>query len=166
MGGTEAQEGEQALASVAGERAMVSNSKYSGRVFIKAILGRPDEGVGLIGHKVTVGGWVKTGRVMGKTTSAFLEVNDGSCIHNLQVLVDANVAVERSLTLTGTSVLVDGTLVQPPEGKNQKVELLVENILHVGTVNAAKYPIAKGRLSLESLRSQLHLRARTNTVSE
>lgn len=68
-----------------GEHEMVANSKYSARVFIKSILGRPDGGVGLIGQKVTVGGWVKTGRVMGKTTSAFLEVNDGSCIHNLQV---------------------------------------------------------------------------------
>jgi hypothetical protein len=71
------------------------------------------------------------------------EVNDGSCVANLQVLVDANVAAERQLTLTGTSVLV-----QPPEGKNQKVELLVENILHVGTVNAAKYPIAKAKVAL------------------
>jgi asparaginyl-tRNA synthetase len=164
MGLTEGQEGE-GVASVAGEREMVANSKYSGRVFVKAILGRADEGVGLIGQRVTVGGWVKTGRVMGKTTSAFLEVNDGSCVANLQVLVDANVAAERQLTLTGTSVLVEGQLVQPPEGKNQKVELLVEKILHVGTVNAAKYPIAKAKLSLESLRSQLHLRARTNTVS-
>jgi asparaginyl-tRNA synthetase len=93
------------------------------------------------------------------------EVNNGSCVANLQVLVDANVAAERQLTLTGTSVLVEGQLVQPPEGKNQKVELLMENIPHVGTVNAAKYPIAKAKLSLESLRSQLHLRARTNTIS-
>jgi asparaginyl-tRNA synthetase len=76
------------------------------------------------------------------------EVNDGSCMANLQVLVDANVAAERQLTLTGTSVLVEGQLVQPPEGKNQKVELLVENILHVGTVNAAKYPIAKAKVAL------------------
>jgi len=151
--------------SVGGEHEMVANSKYSARVFIKSILGRPDGGVGLIGQKVTVGGWVKTGRVMGKTTSAFLEVNDGSCIHNLQVLVDANVAAERQLTLTGTSVLVEGELKEPPGDKKQKVELLVENILHVGTVDAASYPIAKTKLSLEFLRSQLHLRARTNTIS-
>lgn len=83
----------------------------------------------------------------------------------LQVLVDANVAAERQLTLTGTSVLVEGELKEPPGDKKQKVELLVENILHVGTVDAASYPIAKTKLSLEFLRSQLHLRARTNTVS-
>lgn len=167
MGLTDAgeREGGGAAPSVAGDREMVANSKYSGRVFIKSILGRPDGGVGLIGQKVTVGGWVKTGRVMGKTASAFLEVNDGSWIGNLQVLVDATVATERQLTLTGTSVLVQGKLVEPPEDKKQKVELLVETILHVGTVNAAKYPIAKTKLSLESLRSQLHLRARTNTIS-
>lgn len=83
----------------------------------------------------------------------------------LQVLVDANVAAERQLTLTGTSVLVEGELKEPPGDKKQKVELLVENIIHVGTVDAASYPIAKTKLSLEFLRSQLHLRARTNTVS-
>jgi asparaginyl-tRNA synthetase len=164
MGLTEVKEGEGAP-SVSGEREMVANSKYSGRVFIKSILGRSDGGVGLIGQKVTVGGWVKTGRVMGKTASAFLEVNDGSWIGNMQVLVDANVAAEKNLTLTGTSIMVEGELVKPPEDKKQKVELLVEKILHVGNVNAAKYPIAKGKLSLESLRSQLHLRARTNTIS-
>lgn len=79
--------------------------------------------------------------------------------------MDANVAAERQLTLTGTSVLVEGELKEPPGDKKQKVELLVENIIHVGTVDAASYPIAKTKLSLEFLRSQLHLRARTNTVS-
>jgi asparaginyl-tRNA synthetase len=66
-------------------REVVAKAKYSGRVIINAILGRQDGGIALIGQKVIVGGWVKTGRVVGRTTSAFLELNDGSCSANLQV---------------------------------------------------------------------------------
>ena len=88
MGLAEASDGE-GVPSVSGVEEMVVEAKYSGRVLIKAILGRPDGGVGLIGQRVRVGGWVKTGRVMGKSTSAFLEVNDGSSIGNLQVLVSS-----------------------------------------------------------------------------
>jgi hypothetical protein len=54
----------------------------------------------------------------------------------------------KGIVANSSKVLVEGQLVQPPEGKNQKVEFLVENILHVGTVNAAKYPIAKVKVAL------------------
>ncbi len=67
-------------------REVVAKAKYSGRVIINAILGRQDGGIALIGQKVIVGGWVKTGRVVGRSTSAFLELNDGSCSANLQVI--------------------------------------------------------------------------------
>jgi hypothetical protein len=67
-------------------REVVAKAKYSGRVIINAILGRQDGGIALIGQKVIVGGWVKTGRVVGRSTSAFLELNDGSCSANLQVV--------------------------------------------------------------------------------
>jgi asparaginyl-tRNA synthetase len=82
----------------------------------------------------------------------------------LQVLVDANVAAEKQLAQTGTCVLVEGTLKEPPEDKKQKVELLVEDILHVGPVDSSTYPIAKAKLPLEFLRNHMNLRARTNTV--
>ncbi len=65
-------------------REVVAKAKYSGRIIINAILGRQDGGIALIGQKVIVEGWVKTGRVVGKTTS--LELNDGSCSANLQVI--------------------------------------------------------------------------------
>jgi hypothetical protein len=67
-------------------REVVAKAKYSGRVIINAILGRQDGGIALIGQKVIVGGWVKTGRVVGRSTSAFLELNDGTCSANLQVI--------------------------------------------------------------------------------
>jgi asparaginyl-tRNA synthetase len=146
-------------------REVVAKAKYSGRVIINAILGRQDGGIALIGQKVIVGGWVKTGRVVGRSTSAFLELNDGTCSANLQVLVDANVAAEKQLAQTGTCVLVEGTLKEPPEDKKQKVELLVEDILHVGPVDSSTYPIAKAKLPLEFLRNHMNLRARTNTIS-
>eukprot|EP01018_Ginkgo_biloba_P038957 Gb_01987 [translate_table: standard] len=148
-----------------GEETNVDWAKYSKRVLIKNIVGRPDGGLGLAGNKVVIGGWVKTGREQGKGTFAFLEVNDGSCPANLQVLVDCSAASLNQLTPTGTCILVEGELKQPPEGAKQKVELKVEKVLEVGTVDPGKYPIAKTKLPLDFLRSYVHLRPRTNTIS-
>lgn len=79
----------------------------------------------------------------------------------------ANHLTLSQLTATGTSVVVEGELKKCPESASkQKVELKVEKVLHLGPVDAANYPIAKTRLPLEYLRGYLHLRARTNTVSE
>lgn len=108
---------------------------------------------------------MKTGREQGKGEFAFLEVNDGSCLANLQVIVEKKVASLASLTPTGTSVVVEGLLSKTPEGTKQKVELRAEAIIHVGTCDAGKYPVSKTKLSLEYLRTYLHLRARTNTLA-
>lgn len=142
----------------------VSPEQFSRRVRIKSIIGRPDGGAGLAGAKVPVGGWVKTGREQGKGSFAFLEINDGSCPGNLQVIVHASVAPLAPLVSTGTSVLVEGELKKPPEGTKQKVELRVERVITVGTVDPAKYPIPKTSLTLAFLRDVVHLRSRTNTV--
>lgn len=125
---------------------------------------RKDGGASLAGRHVRIGGWVKTGREQGRGTFAFLEVNDGSCPANLQVIVDASVSDLSPLVSTGTCVSVEGLLKVPPEGTKQKIELRVEKVLHVGTVDPAKYPIPKTKLTLEFLRDVLHLRSRTNTV--
>ncbi|KAF6153879.1 hypothetical protein GIB67_001112 [Kingdonia uniflora] len=141
-------------------------SKFSKRTLIKTILSRPDGGVGFSGQKVTVGGWVKTGREQGKGSFAFLELNDGSCPSNLQVIVDTSVADIGQLVQTGTCVLVEGELKKPPEGTKQNVELRVERVVEVGPVDPAKYPLPKTKLKLEFLRDQVHLRAKTNTETE
>ena len=107
---------------------------------------------------------MKTGREQGKGSFAFLEVNDGSCPANLQVIVDAGVEELSTLVQTGTCVSVEGVLKVPPEGAKQKIELRVERVLHVGPTDPAKYPIPKTKLSLEFLRDHVHLRPRTNTV--
>ncbi|KAL7167982.1 hypothetical protein ACSBR2_038418 [Camellia fascicularis] len=143
----------------------VEEASFSQRVLIKSIIGRPDGGAGLSGKTVRVGGWVKTGREQGKGSFAFLELNDGSCPANLQVMVDAAVAPLSQLVATGTCVHVEGELKLPPEGTKQRIELRVLKVLDVGTVDPAKYPLPKTRLTLEFLRDYVHLRPRTNTIS-
>jgi asparaginyl-tRNA synthetase len=156
------------------------------------VLRAPDGGKGLVGTTIRVGGWVKTGREAGAGAFCFLELNDGSCFESLQVLVDKSVAEAapgagageaaaassggaaasggvsgnalKRLLPTGTCVLVEGELVQTPEGTKQAVELKAKKILHVGTCDAATYPIAKKKTTMEFLRSAAHLRPRTNTV--
>ncbi|CAL1414221.1 unnamed protein product [Linum trigynum] len=135
------------------------------RVLIRSILSRPDGGAALAGQRIRVLGWVKTGREQGKGKFAFLEVNDGSCPANLQVIVDSGKAKLGSLVATGTSVKVEGLLVAPPVGTKQRIELLVEEVLHVGPVDLAQYPIPKTMLSLKFLRDFIHLRPRTNRIS-
>ncbi|XP_058108629.1 asparagine--tRNA ligase, cytoplasmic 1-like [Magnolia sinica] len=139
--------------------------RFSRRVLIRNIVSRPEGGVVLAGQKVTVGGWVKTGREQGRGSFAFLELNDGSCPANLQVIVDASVAPLQQLVSTGTCVLVEGELKKPPEGTKQSVELRVEKVLEVGPVDPVKYPLPKTRLTLEFLRDHVHMRPRTNTIS-
>ncbi|KAI9156284.1 hypothetical protein LWI28_003751 [Acer negundo] len=134
----------------------VKKHQFSDRVLIRSIVSRPDGGAGLAGQRVRVGGWVKTGREQGKGSFGFLEVNDGSCPANLQVIVDAAVADLAQLVQTGTSVSVEGLLKNPPEGTKQRVELRVEKVIDVGTVDPAKYPIPKTKLSLEFLRDLIH----------
>ncbi|CAL5354107.1 unnamed protein product [Camellia sinensis] len=79
-----------------------------------------------------------------------------------QVMVDAAVAPLSQLVATGTCVHVEGELKLPPEGTKQRIELRVLKVLDVGTVDPAKYPLPKTRLTLEFLRDYVHLRPRTD----
>lgn len=142
----------------------VPKANFSDRVPIRSIISRPDGGSGLAGSKARVGGWVKTGRKADKDAFAFLEINDGSCAGNLQVIVEAALGELGQLVPTGTCVVFDGHLKLPPSGTKQKIELRADKVLHVGPVDPAKYPLPKMRLTLEFLRDFVHLRSRTNTV--
>ncbi|KAJ0704106.1 putative asparagine--tRNA ligase [Helianthus annuus] len=143
----------------------VTEAEFSQRVLIRSILTRPDAGAGLAGQTVKVGGWVKKGREQGKGSFAFLELNDGSCPANLQLIIYADVAPLGQFTPTGTCLHVEGVLQMPPEDKQgkQSIELKVTKVLDVGAVDPAKYPLPKTRLTLEFLRDYVHLRPRTNT---
>jgi asparaginyl-tRNA synthetase len=117
-----------------------------------------------IGSRVTVMGWVRTRRDS-KGGFSFIEINDGSCLSNLQVIGDeklANYDKEVRTLQTGCSVHVVGTLVDSP-AKGQRVELHAEEIEVFGWADPAVYPLQKKRHSFEFLRTIAHLRPRTNT---
>ena len=140
-------------------------SKLYDRVSVSAVHACPERGASLIGASIVVGGWVKTGRVADKGALCFLEINDGTGPVNLQCVVRADVHAIDELKATGTCVVVEGEVKAPPEGASQAVELHVSKVLHVGPCDAAKYPIAKKKISLEFLREKIHLRTRTNTIA-
>ena len=118
-----------------------------------------------------VAGWVKTGRVAGGGAFAFIELNDGSTPVNLQIMVTkeagaaSGVEELKQITSTGCSLAIEGDLKRTPKGTKQKFELKCTKIAYVGACDGATYPIAKKKTTFEFLRSQLHLRARTNTIS-
>ena len=117
-----------------------------------------------IGNRVTVMGWVRTRRDS-KGGFSFIEINDGSCLSNLQVIGDEklNNYDKDVLNLqTGCSVRIVGTLTASP-AKGQSVELHAEELEVFGWADPAVYPLQKKRHSFEFLRTIAHLRPRTNT---
>lgn len=132
------------------------------RVVISKLLA---QGKAALGQQVTVGGWVKTGRQQGKGAFVFLEVNDGSTPKNLQCMVREETHDLKQLTPTGTSVLLRGVLEPTPDTAKTPFELKVDEVLYVGPCDPATYPVAKTKLSLEFLRTVIHLRPRTNIIS-
>jgi len=117
-----------------------------------------------IGDKITVMGWVRTRRDS-KGGFSFIEVNDGSCLANLQVIADdklPNYTDEVLKLQTGCSLYIKGTVI-PSQGKGQKVELQAEEIHVMGWSDPEAYPLQKKKHSFEFLRTIAHLRPRTNT---
>ena len=115
------------------------------------------------GQNIIVAGWVRTKRT-GKNI-VFLEVNDGSSLSNIQIIVDSentNLGQTAELITTGSSVRATGELVESM-GKNQKVELHAVELELVGGAPGESYPLQKKRHSFEYLREIAHLRPRTNT---
>jgi asparaginyl-tRNA synthetase len=122
----------------------------------------------LIGTIVTVKGWAKTARIQGNGSFAFIELNDGSSVKNLQLVVDGAIPHFDKISGTGFSLTACGTVVASP-GQKQAVELHVKDpALHsfdvIGLCDPATYPLSKKKHSLEFLRSIGHLRARSNTI--
>ncbi len=109
-------------------------------------------------------GWVRTKRE--SKSVAFIALNDGSTIHNLQVVANAESFEESTLKkiTTGASLGVFGEIV-PSQGAGQAFELQAESIEVYGEADPDKYPLQPKRHSLEFLREIAHLRPRTNTFS-
>lgn len=114
------------------------------------------------GATVDVKGWVRTSR--GNKYVNFIHLNDGSTIHNLQIVADAEKFPEESLkqVTTGACIHVVGKLVES-QGKGQSVEVQADTIELYGAADPTVYPLQKKGHSLEFLREIAHLRPRTNT---
>ena len=115
-----------------------------------------------IGRAATVEGWVRTRRDS-KGGFSFVEVNDGSCMANLQIIVDAaidNYESEVKQLTAGCSVSVSGEI-KPSGGKGQSTELHAATVKVHGWADPANYPLQKKRHSFEKLREWAHLRPRT-----
>jgi len=119
---------------------------------------------GQIGQTIIAKGWVRTKRE--SKNAVFIALNDGSTIHNIQIVADpSNFGEElfRQIT-TGAGLEVKGSLVES-KGSGQSIELAAKEIIVLGTADAEKYPLQPKRHSLEFLREIAHLRPRTNTFS-
>ena len=130
------------------------------RSIIKHLL--TEEAAQLIGSTINVKGWVRTKR--GNKNVAFIALNDGSTINNLQLVVDAGKIDEdlmRRIT-TGACISAEGLLVKS-QGAGQSVEVQVQNIELYGEADPDSYPLQKKGHSMEFLREIGHLRMRTNT---
>ena len=114
------------------------------------------------GADIFVKGWVRTRRDSKQV--AFIALNDGSTINNIQVVADFEKIDEETLKVvtTGACLYVTGTLVQS-QGKGQLVEIQAEKIGVYGVADPNTYPLQKKGHSMEFLREIAHLRPRTNT---
>jgi asparaginyl-tRNA synthetase len=115
------------------------------------------------GAQISVSGWVRT--VRDSKAFAFIELNDGTFFKNLQIVLDETVPDFREIVKVtlGSAIEVEGTLKLTPDAK-QPFELKAAKVTIVGMA-AADYPLQKKRHTVEYLRTQAHLRPRTNLFS-
>ena len=117
-----------------------------------------------VGREVILQGWVRTRRDS-KAGFSFLELNDGSCFGNVQVIAEAalpNYESEIKRLSAGSSVRVAGVVKASP-GKGQATEVQARSVTVHGMADAEAYPLQKKGHSFEFLRTIAHLRPRTNT---
>jgi len=112
-------------------------------------------------QEITINGWVRTFR-----SNRFIALNDGSCLKNIQCVIDFENTPENLLKRinTGAAIKITGILAESM-GKGQAVEIQVSNIDILGDSNPEEYPIQPKKHSLEFLRENAHLRGRTNTFA-
>ena len=129
------------------------------RIMIKQLLEN-----GRVNKDYLTSGWVRTKR--GSKNTAFIMLNDGSCLKDIQIIVDdknlLNTLIHK--VTTGASISVFGKLIKS-EGKGQKLELIAKEITLLGAADPDTYPIQPKKHTLEFLRKNAHLRFRTKTYS-
>ena len=110
---------------------------------------------------VSISGWVRTFRA-----NRFIALNDGSCLNNIQCVVDfekTNQEILKKIT-TGAALNIIGKVIES-QGSQQSVEIMVDKCEILGESNPELYPIQPKKHSFEFLRENAHLRTRTNTFS-
>ena len=110
---------------------------------------------------VSISGWVRTFRA-----NRFIALNDGSCLNNIQCVVDFEKTEQEILKkiTTGAAINIKGKLIES-QGTQQSVEIMVDECEILGESNPEVYPIQPKKHSFEFLRENAHLRTRTNTFS-
>ena len=123
---------------------------------VKELINSDDQYTGIV-----VKGWVRSKR--DSKNFIFLEINDGSCLKNLQVIADEGIETYGALKEinTGASVEIVGDLIESP-GKGQRWELKALDVKMLGFADPETFPLQKKRHSDEFLRTIAHLRPRTN----
>jgi asparaginyl-tRNA synthetase len=129
------------------------------RIKIEALLKSSESNI-----DVTVKGWVRTKR--GNKNINFISLNDGSTIHNLQIVADPIIIAEEIMkqVTTGACIAVHGKLVES-QGAGQQFEVNATSIEVYGSADPEKYPLQPKKHSMEFLREIAHLRPRTNTFA-
>ena len=131
------------------------------RTEIRSII---DDPAAYAGRKITVCGWART--IRASNAFGFIELNDGSCFKNLQVVFEDS-KIDNYKTIAkqnvGAALSVEGELVLTPDAK-QPFELKADRVCVEGA-SAPDYPMQKKGQSLEFLRTKPHLRPRTNLFS-
>lgn len=116
---------------------------------------------GLLNKDISISGWVKTFRA-----NRFIAVNDGSCLSNVQCVIDFENTKPEILKKinTGAAIKINGKLIES-QGSKQSVEVKVIECIILGESDPETYPIQPKKHSFEFLRDNAHLRTRTNTFS-
>lgn len=127
------------------------------RTSVKDLLTTPT----LVGTEVEAKGWVRTRR--GNKHVQFIQLNDGSSVNNLQIVLDMSRFTDEQLkpVTTGSSIRVTGKLVESM-GKGQSCEIQADTLELYGTADPTSYPLQKKGHTLEYLREIAHLRPRSN----
>ena len=114
-----------------------------------------------VGDNVSISGWVKTFR-----SNRFIALNDGSCLEDIQCVINFEEIDNEILSKinTGASLNIEGEIVKS-QGKGQSIEILVKKINILGLSSPEEYPIQPKKHSFEFLRENAHLRVRTKTIS-
>ncbi len=134
------------------------------RTKIKDLKYSSQKDLSLIGHEVTIKGWIRT--VRSQKTFTFIEINDGSTLSNFQVIVTPTIPNYNNLMTqfaTGAAISATGIIVESP-ASGQSLEMQASTITLIGKSDPESYPLQKKRHTFEFLRTIAHLRPRTNTL--